>query len=303
MIRKYFLPILALAGVLFAVNVVIKGSKTPPPAVPVAEPPVAPYQTFVAGSGIIEANTENIAVGTQVAGVVTKINVAIGSHVQAGAELFTIDSRAARATLAQRQAAVDVAGAEVAQAANQLSFVESISDKRAVSVQELTTRRDAVAVAKAHAAAARADLLAAQTDLDRLIVRAPVDGEVLQLKVRLGEFAPAGTLAQPLLLLGNVEPLCVRVSVDENDAWRVKDGAKAIGHLRGNKEIKASLNFVRFEPYVVPKQSLTGDSSERVDTRVLQVVYNFTRGELPVYVGQQMDVYIEAPGHNEGQKP
>jgi HlyD family secretion protein len=52
---------------------------------------------------------------------------------------------------------------------------------------------------------------------------------------------------------------------------------------------------VRFEPFVVPKKSLTGDTTERVDTRVLQVLYRFNRGDLPVYVGQQVDVFIEAP--------
>jgi len=40
---------------------------------------------------------------------------------------------------------------------------------------------------------------------------------------------------------------------------------------------------VRFEPYVVPKRSLTGDSTERVDTRVLQAIYSFDRGDLTIY--------------------
>jgi hypothetical protein len=46
---------------------------------------------------------------------------------------------------------------------------------------------------------------------------------------------------------------------------------------------------------VIPKASLTGQSTERTDTRVLQVIYSFNRAALPVYVGQQMDAYIEAP--------
>jgi hypothetical protein len=87
----------------------------------------------------------------------------------------------------------------------------------------------------------------------------------------------------------------VRVDVDENDAWRIKSGAAATGFLRGNKNLKTAMRFVRFEPYVVPKKSLTGDSTERVDTRVLQVIYSFDRGSLPIYVGQQMDVFIDAP--------
>ena len=162
-------------------------------------------------------------------------------------------------------------------------------------MQEVTTRRDAVAVAVAKLAQSRADLQATQTNLERLTVRAPVEGQVLQLKVHLGEFAQTGVLAQALILLGRVDPLCVRVDVDENDAWRVKPGAPAVGFLRGNREIKTPLKFVRFEPFVIPKTSLTGDTTERVDTRVLQVVYSFERGELPIYVGQQMDVFIEAP--------
>ena len=64
---------------------------------------------------------------------------------------------------------------------------------------------------------------------------------------------------------------------------------------RGNRALETPIHFARFEPYVVPKRSLTGDTTERVDTRVLQVLYQFHPGDLPVYVGQQMDVFIEAP--------
>jgi len=50
---------------------------------------------------------------------------------------------------------------------------------------------------------------------------------------------------------------------------------------------------VRIEPFVVPKRSLTGAPTERVDTRVLQVIFKFAHDPArPVYVGQQMDLYI-----------
>jgi hypothetical protein len=54
------------------------------------------------------------------------------------------------------------------------------------------------------------------------------------------------------------------------------------------------LKFERLEPMVVRKASLTGESIERTDTRVLQVIYSFDRAALPVYVGQQLDVFIDA---------
>jgi RND family efflux transporter MFP subunit len=296
MIRKYLIPILAVVGIGFGVATVIKGNKVNPPAPPVDEPAQSPYQNLIAGSGIVEASTENIAIGTEVAGLVSKIYVQIGSHVKAGDPLFTIDDRATRAELAQRQAALQVAEATVEQATNQFAIVQALADHRALSVQEHLNRRDTLTVAGAKLAQARADLQATQTDLERLTVRAPVDGEVLQLKVHLGEFAQTGVLAQPLILLGRVDPLCVRVDVDEYDAWRMKADAPAMGYLRGNKDIKTPLKFVRFEPFVIPKTSLTGDTTERVDTRVLEVIYSFERGKLPIFVGQQMDVFIEAPG-------
>jgi hypothetical protein len=54
------------------------------------------------------------------------------------------------------------------------------------------------------------------------------------------------------------------------------------------------LTFVRVEPFVVPKKSLNGDSSERIDTRVLQALYALPWTAEGLYVGQQLDVYIEA---------
>jgi hypothetical protein len=51
---------------------------------------------------------------------------------------------------------------------------------------------------------------------------------------------------------------------------------------------------VRVEPFVVPKKSLTGDTTERVDTRVLQVIYQFDpAGKPPLFVGQQVEVFID----------
>jgi hypothetical protein len=96
------------------------------------------------------------------------------------------------------------------------------------------------------------------------------------------------------MLLGEVSVLHVRVDIDENDAWRLKQNSRARAFIRGNRDLATDLSFVRVEPYVVPKRSLTGESTERVDTRVLQVLYSFPAGAIPVYVGQQMDVFIEA---------
>jgi HlyD family secretion protein len=223
---------------------------------------------------------------------------------------------------------VPVAEAKVAEAAQALAdakvqqqLIESSADKRAFSKQELLRRPIATKVAEARLSQAKADLALlragawnvdieiaraqvafagrevqrVQTDIDRLTVTAPIDGDILQLNIHVGEYAQGGPLAKPLILFGNVDVVNVRTDVDEHDAWKLRAGAAAYATVRGNSDLRVPLQFVRFEPYVVPKKSLTGDSTERVDTRVLQVLYSFDRGQLPVYVGQQMDVFVEAP--------
>jgi HlyD family secretion protein len=231
--------------------------------------------------------------------------------VRKGQPLFELDKRHLEADLDVRQRALAVAQALVAVAAahledlrRHLGFVEQLKDKRAVSAEEVSRRQSAVETAVAELAAMQAEVAAVEsqirsvrTEIERSTIRAPLDTDVLQVKLRAGEFAPAASTATPLIMLGRLKPLHVRVDVDEHEGWRVRPGAKAVGHVRGNARLETPLTFVRFEPFVVPKTSLTGDATERVDTRVLQVIYRVERDDLPLFVGQQLDVFIDgAPG-------
>lgn len=217
------------------------------------------------------------------------------------------------------EALVNEAGQLYQDAEIQLKLIESVRDKRAIRDEDLLRRRIAVKTAGARLEEAkdkltllkagawqpdieiaRAQVVEAQSrierveaDLARTVVAAPIAGEILQCKVRAGEYAPAGPLAQPLILMGATDQLNVRADVDEQDAWRVKAGSAALASVRGETSHRYRLRFVRFEPYVIPKKNLTGDSTERVDTRVLQVIFALEKNA-PVYAGQQMDVFIDA---------
>jgi len=136
-------------------------------------------------------------------------------------------------------------------------------------------------------------------EIERHTIRALVAGEILQLKMRLGEFVEGGNVSQPLLLLGENKRMNLRVDVDEYDAWRIQPGADAITIVQGHPELSISLRYEYIEPYIVPKTSLTGQSAERTDTRVLQVVYSFDPAVLPVYIGQQLDVFIRTLAKND----
>jgi multidrug efflux pump subunit AcrA (membrane-fusion protein) len=152
-----------------------------------------------------------------------------------------------------------------------------------------------IKVQQAQVASARAQVTQCRSDLERYTVRSPLDGSVLQVKIHAGEYAPASQTDNALVMVGSEDLLSVRVDVDEQDAWRVQTDRRATAFVRGRTDAPIALTFARLEPYVVPKTSLTGSSSERVDTRVLQVIYSFHRPkDVRVYAGQQMDVYIEA---------
>ena len=352
MFRKYLLPLLSFAGVLFAIYSVITSTKVTPAAPPIVQPSQSPYKSQIAGSGLVEANTENISVGTLVSGVVAEVAVQVNQDVKKGDVLFRLDDRDLQAQKkvlqaalisAQRkldklkaaprpeeippaEAAVAAAEAMLGDARSQWQRAEDMKDTKAISLEELSHRKylmmqseaalkqaqanlallkagtwaPDIEVAKAEVDNANANLQAIDINIERLVIRAPVTGKVLQKNMRTGEFAQAGNFggpASPLILLGNVDPMYVRVDVDENDAWRVdvKNRPTAEGVVRGDPTAKANLKFVRIEPYVIPKKSLTGDTTERVDTRVLQIIYSLEGSTLPVYPGQQMDIFINAP--------
>lgn len=346
MMTRYVLPLIAAGLLVFAVYHVSRYYQATPATAPAAEPPRNTFFSHtVAGAGVVEPQTENIAIGSATSGVITKVAVVVGQKVRAGDELFELDDRQLKAELKSREASlhsarndlerlenqprkeqVPVAEADVTEAEanvadqrDQLNRSRDLAASRAVSAQELVTREQAFRVAQSRLTRAKAslDLLKAgawqfdklvakaaveqaeaqvaqtRTELERLVVRALVDGEVLKVNVRPGEFVGAPA-TQALVVLGNVDQLHVRVDIDEHDIPRFNLGAGAKALLKGRSDQEFTLTFVRVEPYVVPKKSLTGENTERVDTRVLQVIYSIDAQGKRLYVGQQMDVFIDA---------
>ncbi|MCS7168429.1 MAG: efflux RND transporter periplasmic adaptor subunit [Gemmatales bacterium] len=152
-----------------------------------------------------------------------------------------------------------------------------------------------IAIARAQVEQARAQVRVLETEIERALLRAPREGVILQRNVRPGEYmAVSFPGAPPAFVLGDLSDLWVRVDIDEYDIPRFRPGASGKAYVRGYPRHEYRLRFVRVEPHVVPKKSLTGENTERVDTRVLQVIYAIENPEPTLYVGQQLDVFIEA---------
>jgi HlyD family secretion protein len=295
MIRKYALPLLAMIGVALAIAMVREGNLKPPVAQPAIQPAGAPFSSYIFGPGIVEASTENIAVGTPASGIVAEVYVKWGDHVRKGAPLFEIDTRDLQAQLLPAIAKVQETEASLQKQRKRLNIGERLDLGISITAEDLANRRYDVAIAEATVASAKAQVEQIERQIELHTVRAPVAGRILQMKTLLGEYAQSGGLSTPLMLLGNDAELHVRVDIDESDAWRFRPCAAAVASVRGNPDLKTPLRYVRTDPDVIPKVLLTGDTTQRTDTRVLQVVYSFNPAALPLYVGQLMDVFIEAP--------
>ncbi len=298
---------LAVAGIAAAVVLIRKSNQKRPDPGPIDPPARASFAHTVAATGLIEASRENVRIAAPKGGLVVKVFVRVGEAVKTGAPLFQLDDREAAARLANMDAQLAATEAQrgveansVADWSDQLSRFEQLERQKVATPDELKRRQFAQAGAQARLTALEAQIRAmkaqlalSRTESEILTVRAPRDGRILQLNVRAGEFAPAAALAEPLLLLGDIDTLQVRAEVDEQNGLLVRPDAAAEASLKGHADLKMKLRFLRIEPFVIPKRNLTGDSLERVDTRVLQVIYEFDRPAFPTYVGQQVDVFIE----------
>ena len=147
-------------------------------------------------------------------------------------------------------------------------------------------------VAVAAVEQARATLQQAETARALLMVRAPFDGTVLQVNVRLGEYAQVG--GAPAIILGQLRTLRLRADIDEGDIPRFSPDARAVAIPRGDPRRQLPLRLLRVEPLVVPKVSLSGAGMERVDTRVLRVVYEIEGPATGLYPGQQLNLFLTA---------
>lgn len=305
MLRKFFLPLLALAGAVFGLMMVFWSQKTVPVPPILFPPATSPYAHSIAAAGIIEASSQNISIGTPFNEIIAKIFVVEGDVVKTGDPLFQLDLRNFEAQLASAEADLKLALTELENQKTQYSFYLRLKDNRAVSEQNYQQTHFSMLQAEENARVAQANVDLIKTNIERSIIKAPIEGEILQVNIHVGEIAPVIPFISPqstwltaangtLILMGCVNPLQVRVDIDEDDAWRFEEGAPATAFVRGNSLINFPMKFVRIEPYIIPKRSFTGTTVERVDTRVLQALYQFERGRLPVYAGQILDIFIES---------
>ncbi|MGL5838266.1 MAG: HlyD family secretion protein [Sphingorhabdus sp.] len=309
---RSILPVIAISGIIGSFIYIASSqpetSLSNPKETPARTPEEQSRTGSIVGTGVIEPSSETVDVATHVPGIVAKVFVFPGDQVGVGQPLFEIDSRNARAAVDEAIARAATARQNIVAAQtslrvaqNQYALYQKVDDVRAVSQQEVITRRDAVAdaraqlaVAQAQARQANAQVAQANVELDRHVVRAPAGMEVLQVDTRAGEYAGTQGTASVLMRLGATKPLHVRLDIDENQIEKISLGQPAVISARGDAKRRVKATFVRAEPLIVPKRSLTNSATERVDVRVLQLIFALPPESGQFFVGQQVDGFVPA---------
>jgi HlyD family secretion protein len=314
-IKRHKLAVAALGGILVSVYYIHSSNKTSPPASVESPPGPVLSVPHLAGTGTIESASRNIAIGTASAGIVKSVNVSVGDAVAENDILFTLDDQDVLANRSVRLAALEVARAEQGSAkaylqnANiLLKLVQSVKDNRAVSLQDFEQRLNNVVIAKTKVELATANIRKSQSELDavdashtRLTIRSPRNGHVLQVNISKGEYIQTNAVKDsagaehPIIVIGDLNNLGVRVDIDETDLWRFNPDGKAIAYLKGNPKLRFDMIVDHIEPLVIPRGTSSNPNNKASDSKILQVVYKIMNPAFKTYVGQQVDVYIEAP--------
>jgi len=295
--RLLLIVLLALLGLAVALRTIWQDS-APAEGTAIGLPSFSPpYESYIAGTGLVEAAKRNIPVGSNLPGVVTDVFVKPGDQVAIGTPLFALDSRSIDGQLLVAAAKVRVAKAAYQRAQHHLDIAERLkaANSNATSQEKIVDQQDEVAERKAELNLAEEDVARLKLDKGFYTVKARMAGVILKVDLQPGQYMPADTSSQPPMVLGGGSQWNLRVDINEQDAWRFRPDTDAVAYLRGHPDLKIKLHYAYTEPYVTPKLALTGVSTERTDTRILQIVYRIEPTDISLYVGQQLDVFIQAP--------
>ncbi len=251
-----------------------------------------PYKSFIAGTGVIEAGSKNIYVGSLAQGVIKKVFVQSGDRIQKGELLFEIDDSSKAVQMPLFKAQIKVSQAKYDSAKHQLELIQNFKkvSPHMVTKEKLMAAVDAYNEAKASLALAQEKLKTLQEVLNRYKVYAPIEGIVLRSNITEGSYFDAHSKA---LVIGS-DKLSIRVNINEFDSWKFVPNSEAVAFIRGNPKQKIALKYQYTIPFVVSKKNLTGLSTEATDTRVLQVMYGVEkRADFPLYVGEMLDVFVQ----------
>ncbi len=267
-----------------------------------------PDPVLVAGNAVVEPREQETKVAAAVPGRIAAIAVQEGDRVKAGSIIVEMEDAPERAAFqaaqvdyekslhGQRKDDVDavISEAESARAKAELSAEayrrtdqaakggaatadeldraksQAESDRRTFEATEARQRAAVSGSRWEDIAASKARRDQAKALLDRLAVRAPIEGEILQVKYRVGEYVTPG--GNPLVVIGDTRMLRMRIDIDERDIGHIAIGDPAYAVADAYPDRKFPGKVVAIGRRMGRKNIRTDDPTERLDTKILETV-------------------------------
>ena len=279
--------VLALAGC---------GRSAPPPArpVPVSVLKVEPHPVELDEEYPAQLEASNtVEIRPRVGGVLERAAAVEGQRVRAGQVLFEIDPQPYRAALAQAQAAVAQAQAARAQAQRDLARAKPLSQIDALSQRELDAAEAADAATAAQVSAAEAAVVTAQLNLGYTTVRAPIDGVMSRLQIRIGGLVTAYTTL--LTTVYQTDPLYVNFSIGEQRLLQLQRELGRAPDQRNpsRRQFKVLLADGAEVPAPAALNFVDAAVDQRTDT--LPVRLSIPNSTQLIRAGQYVKVVVETP--------
>lgn len=312
---------LAAAGLIGGLVTAYVSAEPVPSQPPAFQPAANPYTDGIYANGIVESyqtHGANIAIFPEVPGPITRVLVAEGDSVKAGAPLLTIDDSVQRQTTDQQAAQAVAAAAQIESARATLKSVSDTLAKqeRSFALDPQSVSQDTLDSARNAAAVAEANLKVAQTQYDALdkaaaasqallrkyTIHAPSDGVVMFIAATAGSYVSTQGAYDaytqgyaPLVVMGSpAGEFEVRCYVDEILISRLPPLSQITARMSiQGTNITLPLTYERMQPYVSPKIELSDQRLEQVDVRVLPIIFRVNEpANVKLYAGQLVDVYI-----------
>lgn len=250
----------ALAALLVAAAGAGCQSKKP---APLFEKVAVERQTIVvsaSAAGAIEP-VRTVDVKSKASGEIIEMRIETGDDAKAGDLLAKIDPREPRNTLAQAEARLDVARAELSTAETQRARADTLLKTQAITEAEHETARLAYVNAKASVVQAESDLGNAKDQMADTQIRSPISGTVIAKNVELGTVISSPTRdvggGTVLLRMANLDTVQVRALVDETDVGKVQAGLPSTITVDAFPTRPFEGTVLKIEPQATVQQNVT----------------------------------------------
>lgn len=186
-----------------------------------AEPRMISNSVNATGTVRLRVGSE-VRVGSQLSGIVKKLNVTVGSHVQAGDVIAEIDDAPIQARVAQANAQAELDRATMERAKMNGDRAQQLGAHGLIPVQQQEDLQLAFEEAKAKYEKSLRDRDLVKVDLDYVHIRAPISGTVASVSTQEGETVAASFTAPTFVTIIGDNALQLVAMVDETDIANVK---------------------------------------------------------------------------------